>query len=63
MVTQRRVKAAVIGVGLIGKQHAETYYEYPRSELVCIMDVNPERAKAVGERFGCHYTTEIKEAG
>ncbi len=60
-MAREKVKAAVIGVGLIGEQHAEAYHEYPRSELVYVMDLNPERAKAVGERFGCRYTTDIEE--
>lgn len=60
-MAERKVKAAVIGVGLIGEQHAEAYHEYSRSELAYIMDLNPERARTVGERFGCHYTTDIDE--
>ena len=36
MENTRKIKAAVIGVGLIGEQHAETYQEYPRSELVMV---------------------------
>ncbi|MCD6291005.1 MAG: Gfo/Idh/MocA family oxidoreductase [Anaerolineae bacterium] len=60
-MSQRKVKAAVIGVGLIGEQHAEAYHEYPRSELVYVMDLDSKRAWAVGERFGCRYTTDIEE--
>ena len=60
-MAERKVKAAVIGVGLIGEQHAETYAEYPRSELVMVMDLNPERARTVGERHGVAYTTEIAD--
>jgi predicted dehydrogenase len=56
-----RVKAAVIGVGLIGEQHAETYREYERSELVMVHDLNPERAKAVAERLGCRAATSLEE--
>lgn len=52
-----RVKAAVIGVGLIGEQHAEAYREYPRSELILVCDLNEERAKTVAERLGCEWTT------
>ena len=60
-MTERKVKAAVIGVGLIGEQHAEAYRDYPRSELVYVMDLNAERAKAVGERLECRYTTSYAE--
>lgn len=60
-MTEHKAKAAVIGVGLIGEQHAETYAEYPRSELVMVCDLNPERAKAVGERLGCSYTSNVDD--
>ena len=49
MEDTRRVKAAVIGVGLIGEQHAETYQEYPRSELVMVFDRDLDRARAVAD--------------
>jgi predicted dehydrogenase len=60
-MAEQKVKAAVIGVGLIGEQHAETYRDYPRSELVYVMDLNAERAKAVGDRLGCRYTNSLDE--
>lgn len=60
-MAERTVKAAVIGVGLIGEQHAEVYAEYPRSELVIVSDLSEERAKTVGERHGCRYTTTIED--
>lgn len=55
------VKAAVIGVGLIGEQHAEAYHAYPRSELTVVCDVSEERANAVAERYGCRATTSLDE--
>ncbi len=60
-MAEQKVKAAVIGVGLIGEQHAETYRDYPRSELVYVMDLNAERAKAVGDRLNCRYTSSLDE--
>jgi predicted dehydrogenase len=55
------VKTAVIGVGLIGEQHAESYVENPRAELVMVADLNPERAAEVGQRFGCASTATIED--
>ena len=60
-MVERKVKAAVIGVGLIGEQHAQTYREYERSELTYVMDLNAQRAKAVGEELGCRYTSSLDE--
>jgi predicted dehydrogenase len=56
-----KVKAAVIGVGLIGEQHAETYHEYPRSELAIVQDINADRAKTVADRYGCRATTSLDD--
>jgi predicted dehydrogenase len=58
-----KVKSAVVGVGLIGEQHAEAYDSYDRAELVLVHDLNPERARAVGERFGCAWTTDLDVVG
>lgn len=60
-MASQRVKTAVIGVGLIGEQHAESYVENPRAELVMVADMNADRAGAVGERFGCASTTSLAD--
>jgi predicted dehydrogenase len=57
----RQVKAAVVGVGLLGEQHAGQYAASPKAELVLVHDVNPDRAKAVGELFGCRWTTDLAD--
>jgi len=60
-VESRKVKAAVIGVGLIGEQHAESYVENPRAELVMVGDMNADRAAEVGARFGCRSTGTLDD--
>jgi predicted dehydrogenase len=57
----RKVKSAVIGVGLLGEQHAAQYTGSANAELVLVHDVNPERAKAVGEALGCKWTTNLAD--
>ena len=57
----RQVKAAVIGVGLLGEQHAGQYAGSAKSELVLVHDVNPERAKLVGESLGCRWTSNLAD--
>src|SRR5690606_7471787 len=61
VMSNRKAKAAVIGVGLRGEQHAEAYANNPRAELVMVHDLNAERAKAVGERFGVPYTSDMAD--
>jgi len=56
-----QVKAAVIGVGLLGEQHAGQYAQSPKAELILVHDVNPDRAKAVGETLGVPWTTNLAD--
>lgn len=49
------IKAAVIGVGAMGKNHARVYDELPDVELVAVTDTHLDTARAVGERAGVSY--------
>ena len=44
-------RVAIIGCGAMGQQYAEAYSTYPDTEIVAIAEYNPDRRKAVGERF------------
>ncbi|MBT8506316.1 UDP-N-acetyl-D-glucosamine dehydrogenase [Coxiella-like endosymbiont of Rhipicephalus sanguineus] len=39
----KKIRTAVIGVGYLGKYHAEKYADLPHSELVAVCDIDPER--------------------
>jgi predicted dehydrogenase len=54
------VRAAVIGAGIWGQNHALVYNDYHRSELKAVCDLDPSRGKEVADRFGCHFTTDIE---
>ena len=45
-------RVAIIGCGRMGQKYVEAYATYPDTEIVAIAEYNPERCKAVGERFG-----------
>ena len=45
-------RVAIIGCGRLGQHYAEVYRTLPNTEIVAIAEYNPERRKAVGERFG-----------
>ena len=47
-----KLTVAVIGCGRMGQQYATVYATRPDTELVAIAEANPERRRAVGERFG-----------
>ena len=48
----KAVRAAVIGVGHLGRHHAAKYARHSGAELVGVVDVLTERRKAVAEEFG-----------
>lgn len=50
----KKLRTAVIGVGYLGKFHAQKYSEIPHSELVGICDINHEVASAIAAQ--CNVT-------
>ncbi|HTX92269.1 MAG TPA: Gfo/Idh/MocA family oxidoreductase [Anaerolineales bacterium] len=49
---EEKIKIGVIGVGQIGQVHLDNYRSLPAAEVVAIADADPERARAVGEKYG-----------
>ncbi len=56
-----KVRTAVIGVGMFGDTHARTYAQSETAELVCVCDLNEERAKKAAAEYGCEWTTNSAE--
>ena len=56
-----RVKMAVIGAGIWGENHAVALSSYPIVDLEMICDLNAERARALAERVGCRWTTDMAD--
>ncbi|MBM3975365.1 MAG: Gfo/Idh/MocA family oxidoreductase [Planctomycetes bacterium] len=50
---ERKLRVAVYGVGHLGKFHARIWREHPRAELVAVLDVDAERARALAAELGC----------
>jgi predicted dehydrogenase len=46
------LRAAVVGVGHLGKIHARIWRDHPRVELVGVVDVDAERARALAGELG-----------
>jgi predicted dehydrogenase len=47
-----KIKCAVIGVGYLGRFHAQKYLQIPYAELVGVCDINFEQAKLVAQELG-----------
>ena len=49
---EKKVKVAVIGVGMISESHIGAYLKNPNVELYAFCDIREERLKQMGERYG-----------
>jgi predicted dehydrogenase len=56
-----KIRTAVIGAGKMGSIHAKIYSELPDSELVGIVDIDPQKATQLAEKFGCPTFTDCAE--
>ncbi|WP_045097448.1 Gfo/Idh/MocA family protein [Legionella fallonii] len=46
-----KIRCAVIGIGYLGRFHAQKYQLIPNAELVAVCDVNPELCEAVSQEL------------
>ncbi len=56
----KRLKAAVIGAGYLGRFHAEKYAALPEVELVAVVDVDDGRAAALASMHGARAATDFR---
>jgi predicted dehydrogenase len=54
------LRAAVIGVGYLGKFHAQKYAALPDVELVAVADENRARAEEVARNLGCRAAADVQ---
>lgn len=55
-----KIKTAVVGVGYLGKFHADKYADLPNSELVAVVDTDKSAAKAIAEKLGVDALTDYR---
>ena len=53
-----RLRTAVVGVGYLGRFHAEKYAAHRDAELVGVVDVDPGRAREVAAALGVRAFTD-----
>lgn len=56
-----KIKTAVIGVGYLGKFHAQKYAALPDSELVAVCDANAENAQAIASELNVEALTDYQD--
>ncbi len=54
------IKAAVIGVGSMGRHHARVYREMDEVELVGVVDIDPQVGARVGALYGVPHFTDYE---
>ena len=57
-MTGPRLRAAVVGVGYLGRFHAEKYAAHGAADLVAVADIDPARARAVAAALGVEAVTD-----
>lgn len=55
------LKVAVIGVGHLGKWHAEKYAASTDCELIAVVDANADNAGTIAEKLGCKAFTDYRD--
>lgn len=58
---KERVRVGVVGVGRWGRLHAEKFSSLPDAELVGVVDIDPEKARAVATAFSTQAYTDPEE--
>src|SRR5688572_5334962 len=61
VMTMRKVKTAVIGVGYLGRFHAQKYASLPQSELVGVVDASPENRDRVAAETQCRGYADYRD--
>jgi predicted dehydrogenase len=54
------LRAAVVGVGYLGRFHAEKYAAHPGVELVAVVDIDGERARQLAAQLGVEAATDYR---
>ncbi|MBF0279188.1 MAG: Gfo/Idh/MocA family oxidoreductase [SAR324 cluster bacterium] len=60
-MVRRPLRTAVIGVGYLGRFHAQKYSLLKDCELVAVVDQNLQKARAVGEELSVPFYTESED--
>ena len=59
--TMQKVRTAVIGVGYLGRFHAQKYAALPGSQLVAVADASPEVREKVAMEVGARAVADYRE--
>jgi predicted dehydrogenase len=58
---KKKLKAAVVGVGHLGKEHARIYRDLADVELTSIVDIDKEKAQKYAKEYRCRASYNVKD--
>ncbi len=61
MITMNKIRCAVIGVGYLGRFHAQKYQLIPNADLVAVCDSNQDVVENVGQELGVKAYVDYKD--
>jgi len=61
MNQEKMLKTAVIGVGYLGRFHAQKFASLPESELIGVVDINPEQGQKVSDELDVPFYLNFEE--
>jgi predicted dehydrogenase len=56
-----KLRTAVVGAGKMGEIHARVYYDLPQSDLVAIIDIDPDKSKRLAKKCRCEAARNVTE--
>jgi predicted dehydrogenase len=56
-----KVKVGVVGVGYLGRYHAEKYANLPQAELVGVVDINTEKAQEIARTWNTRALSDYRD--
>ena len=60
-MVEKAIPAGVVGVGYLGKFHAEKYAASPKAQLMGVVDIDPTRAQEIANLVGAPALTDYRE--
>jgi predicted dehydrogenase len=61
MMESAKIRVAVVGVGYLGKFHAEKYAASEEADLIAVVDVDERRAREIADPLGTRALTKYEE--
>ncbi len=60
-MSEKKLRAAVIGSGHMGRHHVRVYSEMPETELIAVVDADIERADELAKKFHSRSASDFNE--